>query len=187
MTPDWYVVQSKPNKEMILWRELTVGGFDCLYPQLYVYPVNPRSHEVRPCFPRYCLFLHTDLQATCGSMFQWMPFSNGFGSFGGTPASVPDNLMRAIHRHGDDINAASVEHVTGLKRGEVVIIDGGPFGGYEAVFDTHLTGSERIRVLWKLLQAWQVSLELLENYVRRKGIDAGVSSAPRFPCLRALA
>ena len=40
MTLQWYVLRSKPNKEMILWREVTARGFDCFYPQLHVGQVN---------------------------------------------------------------------------------------------------------------------------------------------------
>jgi transcription antitermination factor NusG len=167
MTLQWYVLRSKPNKEMILWREVTARGFDCFYPQLHVRPVNPRSRKIRPYFPGY-LFLHTDLQEVGVSMLQWMPFSSGFVSYGETPATVPDNLIQAIRRHVDEINAAGVDQVTGLKRGEVVIIEGGPFAGYEAIFDASLPGAERVRVLLKLLQRRHVNLELPENQIRRK-------------------
>ncbi len=167
MNQKWYVLRSKPNKEVILWRELTAHGFDCFYPQLHVRPVNPRSRTVRPYFPGY-LFLHVDMEETMTSMIQWMPFSSGFVSFGGLPATVPDTLIQAIGRHVDDINAAGVDQVAGLKQGEAIIIEGGPFEGYEAVFDTRLPGARRVQVLLKLLQMRQIYLELPENQIRRK-------------------
>ena len=163
----WYVLRSKPNKEMVLWRELTARGFESFYPQLYVRPVNPRSRTIRPYFPGY-LFVQTDMQQVGTSTLQWMPFSSGFVSFDGTPASVPDNLVLAIRRHVDEINAAGGEHLAGLKPGDMVVIQGGPFDGYEAILDARLTGTERVRVLLKLLKDRQINLELPARQIQRR-------------------
>jgi transcriptional antiterminator RfaH len=159
MTVQWYVLCSKPNKEMALWREVTARGFECYYPQLHVRPVNPRSRKIRSYFPGY-LFLQTDMEQVGTSLFQWMPFSSGFIAFDGVPATVPDTMIQAIHRHVDKINAAGRDRLTGIQPGEVVTIRGGPFDGYEAIFDVHLPGSERVRVLLKLLQARHLRMEL---------------------------
>ena len=166
----WYVLRSKPNKEMTLWRELSLRGFECYYPRLHVHPVNPRSRKVKPYFPGY-LFVHTELEQVGASTFQWMPFSSGFVSFDGAPATLPDNLVQAICRHVDAINAAGglQGQADGLQRGEVVVIAEGAFRGYEAIFDTRLSGSERVRVLLKLLNRREVNLELPATQVQRKG------------------
>jgi transcriptional antiterminator RfaH len=168
MSLQWYVLRSKPNKELILWRELLARGFDCFYPQLHVQPVNPRSRTIRPYFPSY-LFVHSDIEQVGHSTFQWMPFSGGLVSFDGEPAAVPDSLIQAICRHVDQINAAGGEQLAGLKPGDVVLIKSGPFDGYEAIFDTCLEGTERVRVLLKLLRARQVGLELPAGQIERRG------------------
>jgi transcriptional antiterminator RfaH len=160
----WYVLRSKPHKELALWRELTARGFDCYYPHLQVRPVNPRSHKTRSYFPGY-LFLQTDMEEVGTSMFQWMPFSSGFIAFDGVPATVPDTLVQAIRRHVDQINESGASQLKKIRPGEVVRIQGGPFDGYEAIFDVHLPGSERVRVLLKLLQARHLSLELPANQI----------------------
>ena len=159
MTLQWYVLRSKPNKELTLWRELTARGFECFYPQLQVRPVNPRSRKARAYFPGY-LFLQTDMEQVGTSTFQWMPFSSGYISFDGVPATVPDTMIQAIRRHVDQINGESSNRLAGIRPGEVVMIEGGPFDGYEAIFDISIPGSERVRVLLKLLQARQLSVEL---------------------------
>jgi transcriptional antiterminator RfaH len=97
-----------------------------------------------------------------------MPFSNGLVTFGDTPAAVPDSLIQAIRRHMEEINAAGGEQVAGLKPGDPVVIQGGPFEGHEAIFDARLPGRERVRVLLKLLQARQMSVELPAAQVERK-------------------
>ncbi len=166
MSPQWYVLRSKPNKETALWRELTARGLECFYPQLHVRPVNPRSRKIRSYFPGY-LFLHADIEQVGASTLQWMPFSSGLVSFDMVPATVPDNLIQAIRQHVDKINAAGGEQFVGLKQGEVVVIQGGPFDGYEAIFDTHLAGTERVRVLLKLLRVRQMNVELPAAQIQR--------------------
>ena len=144
---------------MTLWREVRARGVECFYPFLRVRPVNPRSHPVRSYFPGY-LFVHTQLAEVGESMFSWLPFGQGLVSFGGEPAVVPEALVVAIRRRVDEINAAGGEQLAGLAEGDAVIIRGGAFDGYQAIFDARAEGSERVRVLLKLLQARQVRLDL---------------------------
>lgn len=165
MNKHWYVLRSKPNREMALWRELSARRVECFYPHMRVQPVNPRSRKIRAYFPGY-LFLQAELELVSASTFQWMPFSRGFVSFDGTPATVPDTLVQAIRRHVDAINAAGGEHGSDLKTGEAVVIQGGLFDGYEAILDARLAGTERVRVLLKLLRTRQMSLELPAVQVR---------------------
>lgn len=166
MNQEWYVLRSKPNKAMTLWRELTVHGFECFYPRLHVKPANPRSRKIRPCFPGY-MFVYPDIDQVGASMFRWMPFSNGLVSFGDVLATVPNNMIQHIRRHVDEINAAGGEQLAGLKPGDAVLIQGGPSEGHEAIFDACLPGRERVRVLLKLLQARQVNLELPAAQIQR--------------------
>lgn len=166
MSQQWYVVRSKPNKELALWRELTARGLESFYPQLRVRPVNPRSRRVRPYFPGY-LFLCADIELVGTSALQWTPFSSGLVAFDGLPAIVPDSLVQAIRRHVDEINAAGGEQFVDLKPGDTVLIQGGPFDGYEAIFDTRLAGTERVRVLLKLLRVRQMNVELPAAQIQR--------------------
>ena len=50
----------------------------------------------------------------------------------------------------------------------LVMIQGGIFDGYEAIFDTRLAGTERVRVLLKLLKVRQMNLELPAAQIQRK-------------------
>ena len=167
MDRQWYVLRSKPHKELILWRELIARGFESFFPQLYVRPVNPRSRRIRPYFPGY-LFLYLPQEQVGTSTFHWMPFASGFVAFDGIAATVPANLIDAIRRHVDEINARGEELFSNFKRGDAVVIEGGPFAGYEAIFDTRLSGAERVRVLLKLLSVREVNLDLPANLVRKK-------------------
>ena len=167
MNMQWYVLRSKANKELALWRELGARGYECFYPHLRLRPVNPRSRKIRPYFPGY-LFVQLDLEQVGISVFQWMPFSAGFVTFDTAPAPVPENLVHAIRRHVDQINASGAQELAGLQPGDAVVIQGGPFDGYEAVFDTRLAGTERVRVLLKFLRARQMTVELPQTQIQRK-------------------
>ena len=167
MSLQWHVLRSKPNKEMPLWREVAARGLDCYYPHLRVKPADPRNRKIRSYFPGY-LFVSADVEELGTSIFQWMPFSSGLLAFDGVPATVPDTMVRAIRRHVDEINAAGGEQMLGLARGDLVVIEGGPFEGYEAIFDARLPGSERVRVFLKLLQARQMHLDLPAGQIRKQ-------------------
>jgi transcription antitermination factor NusG len=154
-------------KEAFLCEQLQLRAIECYYPHIRVQPVNPRARKVRAYFPGY-VFGHLDLEETNPSMLQWIPGAIGIVSFDGTPSFVPDNLIAAIRRHVDEINAAGGENLAGLQPGETVVIRGGPFEGYEAILDARLPGSERVRVLLKLLQARTMNVELPAAQIQKK-------------------
>lgn len=166
MAKQWYGLRSKPNGEEALWREASARGFDIYFPRTRVHPVNPRARKTKAYFPGY-MFVQTDIKAVGISAFAWMPYSNGLVSFGSEPASVSEVLINAIRRRVDEINAAGGELFDRLKRGESVTIRDGPFAGYEALFDMRVSGSERVRVLLKLLSRQQVPLELPAEQIQR--------------------
>lgn len=162
----WYVIRSKPNKEDFLAGQLTAHGIKVFCPHIRVRTVNPRARKVRPYFPSY-LFVQVDLETISTSTLHWMPGAINLVSFEGKPASVPDTLISAIERQVEQMNAAEGNYVKGLKPGDVVKIHEGPFAGYEAIFDGHISGRERVRVLLSFLQKRQIPIELGEQQIGR--------------------
>ena len=164
----WYALRSKPRKEEIVWRQLQARGIENYFPRLRVNPVNPRSKKYKPYFPGY-LFVRMDLEVTGLSYFQWMPHTIGLVTFGGEPAVVPEHLIQAISRRLKDIAESGGEVFDGLKKGDIVWINGGPFSGYTAIFESRLSGSERVRVLLKLLNDQRnIPLELKSSQIRKE-------------------
>jgi len=49
-----------------------------------------------------------------------------------------------------------------------VTIHGGPFDGYQAIFDTKLEGSERVRLLIELLRGQQMRVQVPARMVKPK-------------------
>jgi transcription antitermination factor NusG len=187
MACQWYALRSKPRKEDIVWKQVRDQGFEVFYPRLRVHPVNPRSRKIKSYFPGY-MFVRVDLEVAGLSAFQWMPHAVGLICFGGEPAPVPDHLIHAIRRRVEEIDEAGGEVFDGLRPGGIVKINYGPFEGYEAIFDTRIPGSERVRVLLKLLSDRQVPLELdashLTNVERAGNVvhlrEAGLRNDVKF-------
>ena len=165
MTVSWYAMRSKPNKEDFLAGQLQAHGVDVFFPVLRVTPVNPRARKLRPYFPNY-LFVHVDLDVVNVSDLRWMPGASGLVSFDGEPASVPDLLIAALKKQIDHHNAFIRDQEKNFQSGDVVLIQDGPFAGYEAVFDTHISGQDRVRVLLSLLQSRQLPIEIASRQIR---------------------
>lgn len=179
MTVLWYAMRSKPNKEDFLARQLESLGMEVFHPRLHVRTVNPRARKVRPYFPGY-IFVQVDLEQTGHSTLQWQPGAVGLVSFDGLPASVPESLITAIRKY---VNTLSFEHAgssKGIRRGQIVTIQDGPFIGHEAIFDTHLSGNERVRVLLKLINRQQLPLELPSGQIQLKNTQGTLPANTRY-------
>jgi len=163
---NWHVIRSKPNKEKLLHQQLLLRQIETYYPCIKVRPVNPRSLKIKPYFPGY-LFIRADLNVHGISSLQWIPGAMSLVSFGSELATVGNDLLQAIRRKVDQINAVNGELLESLKHGDIVTIHTGPFAGYRAIFDSRLTGQERVRVLLQLLHDRQVGVELSVTQIER--------------------
>lgn len=174
MTGSWYALRSKPRKEEALWGQLLARGFETFYPRLRVHPVNPRARKLAPYFPGY-MFVRADLGDVGPSTFNYMPFSIGLVSFGGEPAPVSEALIRDLTRRLHEIVDAGGVLFYGLTPGDPVWIQEGPFSGYEGIFDARLPGSDRVRVLLKMLSDRYVSVELEANWIEQTSAQPSAS------------
>jgi transcription elongation factor/antiterminator RfaH len=167
MTQRWYVVRTKARKEDFLADQMEIRRIEIYNPRIRVQSVNPRARKIKAYFPGY-LFVHLDLEKSGTFSVQYIPGAAGLVSFGGEVAEVPDGLIHAIRSRVDEINSAGGELFDVLKLGETVVIHSGPFAGYEAIFDARLPGSDRVRVLLKLLKNRQMPVDLPAALVRPK-------------------
>ena len=165
MSVQWYVLHSKAHREEALSRHIEAKAVEYYYPRLHVRPVNPRSRRVRPYFPGY-LFVRADLEALGQGFFQWMPEAVGLVSFGGEPAVIPDQLMQDLRQLLGDVIDAGTEW-DDLVPGDPLLINTGPFAGYQAIFDRRLAGNKRVRVLLEMLRGHTISLDLSSAQIKR--------------------
>jgi transcriptional antiterminator RfaH len=167
LTKSWYVLHSHPNKEDLLWQQLLARGVEVFYPRIHANPVNPRSRKIKPYFPGY-LFVCADLEQLGLSTLQWMPYATGLVMFGGEPSALPENIVQLIRQRVDEINTAGGEVLDALKPGDRVVIQDGPFEGYEGIFDVRLSGKDRVRVLLQMLGARKVPVEMKAGQIHKK-------------------
>ncbi|HLF74534.1 MAG TPA: transcription termination/antitermination NusG family protein [Anaerolineales bacterium] len=153
----WYALQGKPQKENLLWEQLCMRQINAYYPRIRVNPVNPRSQKIKPYFPGY-MFVNIDIDEVGVSTFQWMPGVARVVSFGSEFAPIPEYLIQAIRERVDAINMSNSRSLENFKRGDHVILRSGAFDGYEAIFDSHLPGHDRVRVLLKFLENQQIRM-----------------------------
>jgi len=97
-----------------------------------------------------------------------MPGASNLVSFDGEPASVPDLLIDTLRKHVDRYNKVLQNKNKNFQAGDEVLILDGPFVGYEAVFDTNISGEDRVRVFLTLLQGRQMPVEIEGRKIRHK-------------------
>lgn len=166
MAGRWYVLRSKPNKEDALSRQVATRGIEVYYPRVTVQPVNPRARTTKPFFPGY-MFVRADLVQVGLSTFQWMPYALGLVCFDTEPATIVDSTLQALRRDIEQMARDEAKEDLQLPPGTPLTINGGPFAGYKAIFDTRLPGSDRIRILLNVARGAQVPVELAAAYVEK--------------------
>lgn len=139
------MLRTKRKRERQVNELLRVRGLETYLP---VYPVplkTPGRVSLRPFFPNY-MFIHLDLTTADLSQIEWTPGVGHLVRFGGQLATIPDGTMGALRRRLESVRLQKVDPLGDIKRGDRVRLTAAPFIGHEAIFDTRLPGSERVRV-----------------------------------------
>lgn len=160
MSANWYVLSIKAHKEQPVHQYLESNQIKAYLPTMRVKPVNPRSRTTRPFFPGY-MFVNIDLDREGENRLRWIPGTRGLVRFGNHPAIVPENLIAELRKRVAALNKAGAKQKR-LQKGDRVRIINGPFKGYEAIFNTHLSARDRVQVL----------LAFLNHYPRRLRMNA---------------
>lgn len=163
----WYALRSKPNKELFLYGQLLSHHIETYLPLIRARVVNPRARRLKPYFPGY-LFVHLDAATTKMSELFWMPGSAGLVAYGSEFPQVPPQLISAIQKQIATLEHDSANPAPRFHHGDRVRVQGGPFHGYEAIFDACLSGHDRVRVLLKYLQGRQLPVELSASQLQAK-------------------
>jgi transcription antitermination factor NusG len=167
MSSHWYVLRVKPHKERLVFGQLQQRGLDVYFPLLKVKPVNPRAAKERPYFPGY-MFVKVDLVELGRNALSWLPGTHGLVTFGDVPATVPPNMIDEIKTRLAIVEANGGLRRRELKKGDKVRITDGLFAGYEAIFDMHLPGEQRVQVLLAFLSQAEQPVQLDSTHVQKR-------------------
>lgn len=148
---DWYAIYTKPGWEGRVASRLRGSGFRMLNPLLKERRLYRRKLQevVSPLFPCY-IFAEIDLPAH----YRLIRYTRGVRRIVGTeyaPAPVPGAIIDSIAGRMED--GVVVLRREEFSPGEDVLIKGGAFEGFEALFEREMNGSERVSILLKALNA----------------------------------
>ncbi|MFL7838624.1 MAG: transcription termination/antitermination protein NusG [Candidatus Promineifilaceae bacterium] len=146
----WYALRVKPHKERPISQRLLEDEVEHYLPLVRVEPKNQRNAKQKPYFPGY-LFIYADLEELGSNKFRWLPGALGLVEFGGIPAVVPRNLIDELQQLMEKIKKEGGLAKREFSSGDKVRITEGPLAGYEAIFDLHLEGKDRVQVLLAFL------------------------------------
>jgi len=174
----WYVLHSHPKKEAALLQYIVSQEIEAYLPLIKAYPKNHKARQYVPYFPGY-LFIHVDSKTIDYSKYKWLPFSTGLVKFGDDPAIVSDHVIDSIFEF---LRAKNSQRLTGnYKKGDELYIHSGAFEGYEAIFDTDLSGSQRVKVLLTMISNGKgLMVELPINQIIKKSEVVKLSITQKF-------
>lgn len=146
----WYALQHKPAQGDRAVANLQNQDIACFYPKITVEKIRAgkRSKKLEPLFPGY-LFVNLEQSDP-----MWAKLRSTRGilrvvSFNNKPAGIEDGVIEHIK---DGLN--TIADQGGIKPGQAVEIEDGPFRGISAIFQAY-DGEERAIVLISFMQKQQ--------------------------------
>ncbi len=146
----WYALQHKPAQGDRALAHLQNQDITCFYPKITVEKIKggKRTKKLEPLFPGY---LFVNLEQTDP---MWAKLRSTRGvirvvGFANKPAAIPDDVIQHIK---DSLH--TVAEQGGIKPGQTVELDDGPFKGISAIFQAY-DGEERAIVLISFMQKQQ--------------------------------
>jgi transcriptional antiterminator RfaH len=166
----WYVLRSKTKQEKLAANVLATASIETYLPATPVPNRRGKPVSFEPLFPGY-LFGHLDSDQSEVRLVSYTPGVVAVLGYGNQPTPVPDNLIYSIRERltRQPSNPSNEEY----RKGDRLLIAGGPLRGIEAVFDRQLSGSGRVRVLIQVLsQVWPA--EVRAEHLRHVSKEADI-------------
>ncbi len=146
----WYALQHKPAQGDRALTHLQNQDIACFYPKITVEKIRAgkRTKKLEPLFPGY---LFVNLERT-DPMWAKLRSTRGvlrIVGFANKPAPISDDVIRHIKA-----SLESVAEQGGIKPGQAVQLNEGPFEGINAIFQAY-DGEARAIVLINFMQKQQ--------------------------------
>lgn len=146
----WYAIQHKPAQGDRALAHLQNQGVSCFYPKVEVERIcgGKRCRRLEPLFPGY-LFVNLDDANPVWSRLRSTRGVLRVVGFGNRPAPIEDDVIDHIRA-----SVATVAAHGGIRPGQTIELEEGPFKGLQAVFQAY-DGEERAIVLISFMQSRQ--------------------------------
>lgn len=146
----WYALQHKPAQGDRAVQHLQNQDIACFYPKIEVEKIKAgkRTKKLEPLFPGY---VFVNLEQT-DPMWAKLRSTRGvlrIVSFANRPAPIDDEVIAHIKSSMDKVAKQG-----GIKPGQAIELDDGPFKGISAIFQAY-DGEERAIVLISFMQKQQ--------------------------------
>lgn len=155
MSDQWLALYTQPHREYLVRDYLLAEGLKVYLPEVRNKTQRGDRRSRRPFFPHY-LFLQDPGKEKLPDI-RWIPGLRRIVMFGSRPALIPDQAIQFVQTRLDAFETSDQEP---FKRGQKVRIVRGPFEGMEAIFEQRLSGKDRVRIFFDLVNRMQVSVEL---------------------------
>ena len=129
-------------------QHLGVETFCPRFKQIKANRCKTQAEGKEPLFPGY-LFVRVDMSME----FRKVTYAPGVlrvVKFGSAPALVEEEIIHSI-RAREDNGLVVLSPSSYLKPGQAVLIDRGPFSGFEGIFEQELNGINRVALLMKTM------------------------------------
>ena len=154
----WVALYTQPHKEQMVSEFLQGEGLEVYLPQVRNKVQRGDRRSLRPFFPHYLFLQHPGAEKL--AEVRWTPGLRQIVAFGNRPALIPDQLIQSIRKR---LKTFELGDEDPFKPGQKVRIIRGPFEGMEAIFDQRLSGKDRVRVFFELVNRLQVSVEMSQQ------------------------
>ena len=160
----WYVIQTKPKKELEARSYLSMKGLEIFFPRMETFaPKGGRiTREIKALFPNY-IFGNFD-RVRDYSLVKYGKGVNKIVSFSGEPVPISVMVIEEIKGRMDAAGLINLKF--NLKPHDRVRIKTGPFRDFLGIFEKWLPEKERVRILLNLI-GYQPQIELHFSFVER--------------------
>jgi len=160
----WYLVHTKIRQELHALENLQRQGYECFLPTIKAEKLLGGLLQIvnEPLFPRYLFIkLGTDIASK-----SWAPIRSTLGvsrlvTFGQTPSRIDEQLLVEIRTKTE----SSEVQLRKFEKGDLVLVNNGPFVGVEAIFQM-ADGESRVIVLLNILSK-QVRMTVPPSSIRK--------------------
>jgi transcriptional antiterminator RfaH len=160
----WYVIQTKPKKEVEAESYLSTRGVEMFNPLLETFALRNggMNKELKPLFPGY-IFGKFDLEQNY-PLVRWARGVKKILGFGGYSTSISEEVVTTIKERTDIQGIVRVK--CHFEPNNVVQIKVGPMKDLLGIFERWLSDGERVRILLSLI-GYQPAVEMHYSMIEK--------------------
>jgi transcription elongation factor/antiterminator RfaH len=159
----WYVIRAKPKKERSSAALLARAGIEVYLPELSIQKSCNQPAHIETLFPGYFFSKFNSFDSDL-RLIRYTPGVAYVLGYDNHPYPLSESFIQTIRKR---LAQGQGMMTSEFSQGDTVVITSGPLRDMEAVFDCHLSGTGRARVLIKVLnRLWRAETHI--DHLRRR-------------------